>query len=241
MDLQSLDTRLKAIENPQKKPEVTKSVGNKEEGVFSRIQVGADNRIFRADQDGIYAGGQTMETAPWRLDFNGKMTLGPNGEIVIDPTQKKIIVGTAGEIVIDATTKTITAGTAGEVVIDGVLGQIRTNNILDQTYGLYGTFAKQITTSEFVNDIDLVIGPISGGLMTVRAMIIDTNLPGFTDLMVDLPGLETTTGVGFWFIYKDAGQYKIRHRGSNIGVRFANWERVMYTIFFNSNEAAASY
>jgi hypothetical protein len=217
------------------------------------LKVGADKQTFRINQDGVFAGGDRFDKATWRLDYKGKVTHGETGQIVIDPITETITIGTApSNIVIDginnkqtwgatltadANTQTFTAGAAGEVEMDGALGQIRTNNILDKTYGLYGVFAAQIVSTNFTTNEDIIITPNNGGLMNAKAMIVT---PAPDSFLVDLPNFNPSFSVN-WTIYKVGSDYVLRHNGSVIGGVYINFEKILYTVFFNSNEALKGY
>lgn len=208
-----------------------------QKGMFDEIQIGAAERTFRANAEGVWSGGESFETGTYKLHYDGKTEQGANGEIVTDPNIPSTKWGTTLEA--NASTQTFTAGAGGEVVMDGALGQLRTNNIIDQTYGFYGTFATNIKTQNFATSEDFIIAPDSGGLMTAKAAIVSPS-PSF--LMLDLPSLDRYPVTAlYWTIFRDSGNYVLRHHGGTIGAVYTGWYEVIYTVFFNSNEAASGY
>ena len=70
---------------------------------FDEFQVGAGSTTFKANKEGVCAGGDSFKVANWRLFYNGKAIFGQgtDKEIIIDPETNKMTFG--GEnIIIDA-------------------------------------------------------------------------------------------------------------------------------------------
>lgn len=198
---------------------------------FKEISVGAGSTIFKANAEGVFAGATNFTDAPWKVDYNGVQEIGDNGEIMIDGTNKKIIVGSGNEIVIDATAKTITVGSSGQVILDGSTGTITTNYLKDATYGLNGVFCYTSTNTN-TSSIYTHTTPIpdTGGLLNATLNYLDSS--GYYKL---LPGFNVSSGTPYYYVYKDAGFYKVKYYAGNIYDDVAH-TRLYITLFFNSLE-----
>lgn len=179
---------------------------------------GSGDTVFKVDKYGVFAGGENFENAPWAVGYDGKQYIGSNGEIVLDGVQNKITVG----------------GSSGsDIVIDGSAGTITTDKIKDKTYGLNGVFCytstNTNTTSIFTHTTPI---PDTGGLLNATLNYLDSS--GFYKL---LPGFNVATATPYYYVYKDAGFYKVKYYAGNIYADVAH-TRLYITLFFNSLEAS---
>lgn len=176
---------------------------------------GSGASVFKVDKYGVFAGGDSFESAPWAVDYDGNQYVGDAGEIRFDGPNKKII-----------------AGGGNDVVIDGVAGTITTDKIKDKTYGLYGVFCytstNTNTTSIFTHTTTI---PDTGGLLNATLNYLDSS--GFYKL---LPGFNVSSGNPYYYVYKDAGFYKVKYYAGNIYADVSH-TRLYITLFFNSIES----
>lgn len=185
---------------------------------------GSGASVFKVDKYGVFAGGESFETAPWAVDYDGIQYVGASGEIKLDGPNKQIVVG----------------GTS-DIVIDGTNGTITTDKIIDKTHGFYGVFVRQIKTTDFVsNPVALPIyeadgtTKITAGLLSVYANWYQTS----TQRLNFLPGINNATGTSYWSIQKDgSGNYEVRHLGGNQASEIPSMGYVVYTCLFNSEES----
>lgn len=183
---------------------------------FKEFSSGAGSTIFKANSEGVFAGGNNFTDAPWALSYTGVQYIGASGEIKIDGPNKKITVG-AGD----------------EVVLDGATGTITTNYLKDATYGLNGVFVytthKTFTSGNWTTTTDV---PDSGGLLNVTLNYLDSN--GYYKL---LPGFNVATSTPYYYIKKGNGKYQIYTYAGNIYADVAHTD-LYYSLFFNSLETA---
>lgn len=185
---------------------------------FNEFSSGSGTTTFKANKDGVFAGDNNYQDAPWKLSYDGVNTVGTNGEIVIDGPNNKITVG----------------GTSGsDIVIDGATGTITTDKIQDKTYGLNGVFCytstNTNTTSIFTHTTTI---PDTGGLLNATLNYLDAS--GFYKL---LPGFNVSSGNPYYYVYKNAGFYKVKYYAGNIYADVAH-TRLYITLFFNSLETS---
>lgn len=175
---------------------------------------GSGTSVFKVDKYGVFAGGDSFESAPWAVDYDGNQYVGDAGEIKFDGPNKQII-----------------AGGGNDIVIDGVAGTITTDKIKDKTYGLYGVFCytstNTNTSSTYTHTTTI---PDTGGLLNATLNYIDSN--GYYKL---LPGFNVSSGNPYYYVYKDAGFYKVKYYAGNIYADVSH-TRLYITLFFNSIE-----
>lgn len=180
---------------------------------FKELSVGAGLNLFKANSEGIFAGGTDFTTAPWSLDYTGKQYVGANGEIVLDAPNKKITVGSG-------------------ITIDGATETITTNKIVDSTYGFYGCFVKVYTTTATTGSTQYTI-PANGGLVNIAVNMLDTGSPAS---FIDVPSWNGLS-VG-WECVLSGGNYVITIHNENIHNDYFPLTKVFTTVFFNSLETS---
>ncbi len=183
---------------------------------------GSGDTVFKIDKYGVFAGGDSFETAPWAVDYQGIQYVGANGEIKLDGPNKKIVVGASDQVVLDGTTGTIT-----------------TNYLKDATYGLNGVFCSTHTSTNTSGNWSFRIDgpgssdvPTNGGLLNVTANYVDGT--GFYKL---LPGYNTATALPYYYVYKLDGYYRIFYYAGNIYTDTTH-TTLYFTSFFNSLETS---
>jgi hypothetical protein len=173
---------------------------------FKELSSGAGSTILKQDKNGLFVGGTNYENAPWAVDYQGKQYIGANGEILFDGPNKKIVVTTGG--------------------------LIQSDFIKDSTYGLNGVFCYTTTnTKTSSNWTHTTTVPSSGGLLNVSLNYLDAS--GYYKL---LPGYNTATAKPYYYVFKDAGFYKIYYYAGNIYADVAH-TNLYFTMLFNSQEA----
>jgi len=96
-----------------------------------RFTAGSGINKFAVVQDGVFCGGLDYKTSPWALSYNGEQYVGPDGEIVLDGPNKRIIIkddNSASQIILNGTDGTIRFNYAGTNY--GYLTADSSNNIV---------------------------------------------------------------------------------------------------------------
>ena len=81
-----------------------------------KLTTGSGKNKFVVGQDGVFCGGIDFKTSPWALTYNGEQYVGPNGEIILDGPNKRIIVkddNSASQIILNGTDGTLRFNYAG--------------------------------------------------------------------------------------------------------------------------------
>lgn len=189
---------------------------------FKEFSSGAGSTVFKANAEGVFAGGENFTNAPWALDYTGIQYIGAAGEIKLDGPNKKI-----------------TVGSSDEVILDGATGTITTNYIKDSTYGLNGVFCSTHTSDKTSGNWSFRIDgpgssdiPTNGGLLNVTANYVDSN--GYYKW---LPGYNVGTATPYYYAYKLDGYYRIYYYAGNIYGDVAH-TNLYFTSTFNSLETS---